>query len=136
MANPTGARRARFKLIPRLLDHIGLAMYSSVPKAISELVANSYDANATEVRINLTSTDGELTSVVIADNGDGMSTDDIEKFYLALGHNKREATRSKANGQRKPIGSKGIGKLAGLGIAKTMEVISNRDGIQTTLTIS
>ena len=43
----------KFRILPRLLDHIGLAMYSSVPKAISELVANSYDANATEVFVAL-----------------------------------------------------------------------------------
>src|SRR5438067_3371533 len=109
-------RRIGFKLGPRLLDHTGLAMYSSIPKAISELVANSYDANAIEVRINVSLKDDAIEQITIADNGDGMSPEELENRYLALGYNRRDVVG--ASTKRKPIGSKGIGKLAGLGIAK------------------
>ena len=46
------------------------------PTAIAELVDNSIEANATEVSINV-EFDGENSWVMIADNGDGMSSDKL-----------------------------------------------------------
>ena len=43
------ARRLRdlkFIVATRMLDHIGVSMYSKYPKAIGELVVNGYDADA------------------------------------------------------------------------------------------
>jgi hypothetical protein len=45
--------KAEFVLSPRILDHLGIAAYNSVRKCLGELVANSYDADAREVRITL-----------------------------------------------------------------------------------
>jgi hypothetical protein len=122
MSASESSKMVKFRILPRLLDHIGLAMYSSVPKAISELVANSYDANAPEVYVDFVEKDGKLHEILITDTGDGMSPQALEGAYLALGYNKRQSPRNGT--QRKPIGNKGIGKLAGLGIARTMEVSS------------
>jgi len=47
----------RFKVVPRLLDHFGIAMYNTVPKAIAELCANAYDADAS--RVDITYSDEE-----------------------------------------------------------------------------
>jgi histidine kinase/DNA gyrase B/HSP90-like ATPase len=77
------ARDVKFRVLPRLLDHIGLAMYSSVPKAISELVANSHDAHASEVFIDFTEKAGRLEEIVIRDNGHGMSPEALESAYLS-----------------------------------------------------
>lgn len=134
MPEPEAHELVKFRILPRLLDHIGLAMYSSVPKAISELVANSYDASASEVYVDLVEKNGELDEIVITDTGDGMSRETLEGAYLALGYNKRQANRTNSN--RKPIGSKGIGKLAGLGIARNMEVSSTNNGRKVTISIS
>src|SRR5690349_7025693 len=111
MSQAQPARAVKFKVLPRLLDHIGLAMYSSVPKAISELVANSYDAEASEVFIEFEEKDGQLERIIIHDNGHGMSPETLESAYLALGYNRRQKPARKSN--RQPIGNKGIGKLAG-----------------------
>jgi len=130
--------KVKFKILPRLLDNIGLAMYSSVPKAISELVANSYDADATEVFINII-TDaktGKITEITIVDNGEGMSAYEIKNVYLSLGYNKRKDVKKTNKYERKPIGNKGIGKLAGLGIAQNMKVISCKNGEKSILEIN
>ncbi len=36
-----------------VLDHLGLNLYSNIPAVISEVVANSWDADATEVSIDI-----------------------------------------------------------------------------------
>jgi hypothetical protein len=39
-------RDLKFMVATRMLDHIGVSMYSKYPKAIGELVVNGYDADA------------------------------------------------------------------------------------------
>jgi Histidine kinase-, DNA gyrase B-, and HSP90-like ATPase len=98
------------------------------------LAANAYDADATELTITLPDTIDDSASIELQDNGLGMTPDDIAEKFLFIGRNKRE------DGQRSPggrliIGSKGIGKLAGFGVASIVEVLSWRDGILSTVTI-
>lgn len=133
MSGSAMERSVKFRILPRVMDHIGLAMYSSVPKAISELVANSYDANASEVFVDFTQLESGLSEIVITDNGDGMTPETIENAYLTLGYNKRN---TRASGGRRPIGNKGIGKLAGMGIATAMEVTSVKNGKKTSVLIT
>ncbi len=122
----------RFLVEPRLLDHFGVAMYNTLEKAIAELAANGYDADASEVQITVDSDE-----IVIADNGRGMTAKEVEQDYLRLGRDRRaDEEREKTSKRKRPIiGHKGIGKLAGLGIAETMIVTTTRRQERTTLTI-
>lgn len=122
----------RFTVEPRLLDHFGIAMYNSVPKAISELAANAYDADASRVDINYSD-----EAISIVDNGDGMTPADLEDHYLRLGRDRREDADGgeTTTGGRPVIGNKGIGKLAGFGIARTMIVRTWRERLETTITL-
>ncbi|WP_461186266.1 ATP-binding protein, partial [Trueperella pyogenes] len=52
--------------------HLGRKLYTSSPSALAELVANSYDAYATKVWIKM---ERQGDSIIIADNGIGMSLD-------------------------------------------------------------
>lgn len=122
----------RFLVEARLLDHFGLAMYNTLEKAIAELAANSYDADASEVQVTISENE-----IVVADDGQGMTPEEVQKNYLRLGRDRRAAEhREKTSVRSRPIiGHKGIGKLAGLGIAETMVVKTRREGKSTTLTI-
>lgn len=127
-------KSAFFKFSPRILDHLGVAAYNSLQKCLSELAVNAFDADATELSIALPDTIDDIASIEITDNGVGMTADDIEDKFLFVGRNKRE------HGQRTPggrlmIGSKGIGKLAGFGIADLVELISWKDGLQSVVRI-
>jgi len=120
----------RFTVEPRLLDHFGIAMYNTVPKAIAELCANSYDADATSVEINYAK-----DSIAIVDNGFGMSKSELADHYLRLGRDRRDtggAGEITKKG-RAVIGNKGIGKLAGFGIAQTMLVRTWKKGEETSI---
>lgn len=119
----------KFKVEPRLLDHFGIAMYNTVPKAIAELCANAYDADATRVKITYSGDE-----IKIVDNGVGMSTADLENNYLRLGRDRREDESKEITARGRPvIGNKGIGKLAGFGIAQTMVVQSRKGKAETTI---
>lgn len=107
------------------IKHLGLHMYSTLPPVIGELVSNAWDADATEVRVNIPTghmTDG--SEIVVVDNGAGMTDEQVRKAYLVVGRDRRDDEgRDTSVGRLRPLmGRKGIGKFAGFGIAVEMEV--------------
>ena len=72
----------------------------------------------------------EIT-IVIEDRGHGMSRTDLDKKFLFAGRRRRKE-EPQAHGRspkgRPLMGRKGLGKLAGFGVAKIIEVISRKEG--------
>ncbi len=68
----------------------------------------------------------EGTTIVIKDNGCGMSRLDLQKKFLIAGRRRREEDDSKYRtpGGRIIMGRKGLGKLAGFGVAQVITIIS------------
>jgi signal transduction histidine kinase len=70
-----------------VLNHLGINLYSSVPAVLSEAVANSWDADATKVDIEIDEDDKEIS---IEDNGHGMNEEQVNKRYLHVGYRRRK----------------------------------------------
>lgn len=70
----------RFKISSALKDLIGKDLITNDNVAIFELVKNSYDAYATKVEITF-----EEDKIIIADNGKGMTFNDVRDKWLFLG---------------------------------------------------
>ena len=101
-----------------ILNHLGFNLYSNVPAVLSEVVANSWDADATEVDIQI-----ENGKITITDNGDGMTRDDINGKYLFVGYERRKGKKNKKTQKgRDVMGRKGIGKLSVFSIANHIRV--------------
>lgn len=112
------------KILGRTLEHLGVQMYKQRNTAVTELVANCWDAGADNVYITLPnpeSYDPESSKIVIEDDGCGMDDTAIEKDYLVIGKNRRQTSGDTVN-DRPVMGRKGIGKLAGFGIANKMTI--------------
>lgn len=107
-----------------VLKQLGIYLYSTVPPVISEAVANSWDADADEVEINISNDE-----IVIEDNGHGMTIEDANKKYLFIGYERRKDKGEITDKwKRKAMGRKGIGKLSLFSIAKVVEVHSVKAG--------
>lgn len=128
-------RKYKMTVAGQLFKHLGLQMYSGAVPAISELISNAYDAMAKNVWIELpTHTSIESNDeIVVTDDGHGMSYDECNNRYLSVGRDRRSNQNEwtkEYNGldSRKVQGRKGIGKLAGFGIADLIDVrsIKNR----------
>ena len=105
-----------------ILDHLGVNLYSDIPPVLSEAVANSWDADATEVDIDI---DTKVRKIIITDNGHGMTLDDMNNKYLTVGYDRRNDDKERGiTRPRRVMGRKGIGKLALFSIADTVEVQS------------
>ena len=108
-----------------VIEHLGLKLYQNRPtNVVAELVSNGWDANASEVWINLHTAmaAGDDRYIAVGDSGDGMTLDDLGKSYLVIGKPKDRSASLSA--RRYPMGRKGIGKLAPFGIARTVEVLT------------
>jgi len=101
------------------IKHLGVKMYSNMPPALAELIANAYDACATEVHVRLYD-EGEK-KVIVEDNGTGMSFAEVNDYFLRIGRNRREEGQ-KSSCDRIPTGKKGLGKLALFGIGDTINI--------------
>lgn len=100
-------RVIEFSIANKAATHLGKKLYNSNPPALAELVANSYDAYATRVDINI---DGGF--IYVADNGRGLDINELREKYAKIGRSKIPETPINNLQERKPMGQKGIGKLA------------------------
>lgn len=112
------------------IKHLGLQMYSTLPSVIGELVANSWDADATKVEITIPNEAiGPSSEIVLRDDGIGMSDDDVRHKYLIIGRDRRDEEKADHTPARRPImGRKGIGKFSAFGIAREIAVESVKKG--------
>lgn len=123
------------KFEPQTIEHLGIKMYSILPNAMAELIANAYDAEATVVNIKLFD-DNDRKKILIIDNGGGMSFKEIDEKFLIIGKKRREDDNGwSPNKKRKVTGRKGLGKLAFFGIGDTITVRTRKDGICTEFTM-
>ncbi len=121
---------------PHTIEHLGIKMYSVLPNAIAELIANSYDAEATCVYIKLYDNEGKR-KISITDNGIGMSFDEINKNFLRIGRKRRINDNGLSfNKIRKVTGRKGLGKLAFFGIGDTIRITTFQGGECTCFTLN
>ena len=134
-------KKYRLVISSTVIDKLGVKLYDKAADVVSELVANSYDADATGVKVTIPL--GEFLAIkrgktvkskgleiVVEDNGHGLSDQQANDFYLKVGVDRRkDPSRGKDPTQsrelcRPVMGRKGIGKLAAFGICKTIEVWS------------
>ena len=120
------------------VDKLGVKLYDKVSAVIGEIIANSYDADATEVIVEAPmgqylaskikgKTIDKGFKIIIKDNGIGIPQDKVNKFYLRVGSERRkdpERGDVSPKFRRKVMGNKGVGKLAPFGSCQIIEVIS------------
>jgi uncharacterized protein (TIGR02391 family) len=127
------ASDSRFELRfdPRTIKHLGVKMYSTLPPALAEIISNSYDADAGEVSVTLFEEGGRPQKIEVADDGTGLSSEDINKKLLVIGRDRRaeDGDLPSKKYERLPTGKKGLGKLALFGLAKTITVLTKRNGV-------
>jgi len=128
---PKGRQKRKYKMRVSggLVKQLGLQMYAGAVPAIAELVSNAWDAMSRSVwiEIPLDRTLSPQDQIVVTDDGHGMTYSESNASYLLIGRDRRaaEGDFSRPYGDlppRKLQSRKGIGKLAGFGIANRVEV--------------
>ena len=130
-------KQLQFKVSSALKDLVGKDLITNDNVAIFELVKNSYDAYATKVEIKF----GD-NEIIIADNGKGMSFDDLKNKWLFLGYSaKKDGTEDADNDvkqksyrdkiKRHYAGAKGIGRFSCDRLGKHLSLMTKSEDSHT-----
>lgn len=102
-------------------------LYASPNKAIEELVANSFDAGATQVAVFIPADfNVQGAAIAVLDNGEGMDIAGLKQHWL-IGKSSKRNLKDLPHG-RPQIGKFGIGKLASYVLANRLTHITKRGG--------
>jgi uncharacterized protein (TIGR02391 family) len=125
----TALKKLKMSFDPQTIEHLGIKMYSNMPNAIAELVANAYDADAKVVNINLLDEAGNK-KIEILDDGVGIDFNEVNEKFLRIGRKRREELNGNKSpsGKRKATGKKGLGKLAFFGIGNVIQIHTIKKG--------
>lgn len=108
--------------------------------ALTELVANAWDAGATEVEIFIPDEYGQ--SIIIKDNGVGLSSEEFKSRWMRLGYNRVKNQGKKVEFpkgidlKRFAYGRNGVGRHGLLCFNDEYKVITNKNGKQSTFVIT
>lgn len=114
----------RIRVERRIVNLLSRSLYTDLPRAIREMVSNSYDADATLVKIKI---DRRGKEIMVEDNGNGMSADQFDR-YLRIAGEPIESGDFSPKFQRGRIGHFGVGFLASFPFCDTIEVTSKGQG--------
>ena len=107
----------------RIITILSGSTYNNFPKALKEIITNSYDADASEVRVSV---DVDKETITVEDNGIGMSENDFD-FYLRIA-GKSRSTREYTLAGRKRVGQFGVGFLSVFPFCRTYNIESTKKG--------
>ncbi len=96
----------QFEFSPHLIVLLGEQLIHDKKIALSELVKNSYDADATAVDVDVSQ-----KSITICDDGCGMDINTVKNIWLKPGSSNKQTNDITPKFRRVPIGEKGIGRL-------------------------
>jgi len=115
-----------FTVDSALLEELGQRLVGKPYIALAELVKNGYDADATEVEIDL---DPKADCITVNDNGHGMDFDEFKGFWMRIGSTHKQLQRISRHFERPMTGSKGVGRLAAQYLAEELflSTISEND---------
>jgi signal transduction histidine kinase len=108
---PVRLKDASFSVAARLAMQLGRESISNSRVAIAELVKNAYDADATNVRITFVGLSTSSPSLIIEDDGNGMTEDDIREHWFRIGTDFKLSTGKSPRKKRVLTGEKGLGRL-------------------------
>lgn len=102
----------RFSVDARHIHRLGFELVGRQETALSELIKNAYDADATEVRIDFFNFDKAGGILTIADDGSGMTEETIRNTWMRLSTHDKELSPISEKYKRSRAGRKGIGRFA------------------------
>ncbi len=123
-----------FRISSALKNLIGKELITDEFVAVFELVKNSFDANATNVKVIFENQyNPKEARIVIVDNGKGMDEADLKNKWLFVGYSaKREELenddyRDKIKSKRIFAGAKGVGRFSCDRLGESLNLITIKD---------
>jgi histidine kinase/DNA gyrase B/HSP90-like ATPase len=167
VSDPENPGPLKIEVSPNIVEHLGINLYTTLPRVLVEFVANAYDADSPYAAITADlpaiakarevmrhAYHGEIAAgtkptplaeqtlpanltITVEDRGHGMTRLDLQNKFLRIGRKRRKAEASaQSPAGRAVMGRKGIGKLAGFGAARILEVVTKTENDEFALKIT
>lgn len=121
--------KSYFEPTGRLIMSIGKDLIKDLPAALVELVKNSYDADASYVKITYIKNEEGL-NIIVEDDGHGMSQETVLDAWMVPSTDYKLKKKNSPKG-RVYQGRKGIGRYAVSLLGNKLKLITTRDGMET-----
>ena len=120
----TDPNSIRFTVDADLISRLGKELVARQETALSELVKNAYDADATKVTIRFIETDAVGGTLIVEDNGTGMDRDQLVDGFMRISSNMKKEKPYSDIYKRKKAGRKGIGRFAVQRLGAKLEILT------------
>lgn len=119
------ATNVRFSVDAGIINRLGKELVGKHETAVSELVKNAFDADATEVHLIFKNAWNAGGTLVIEDNGTGMTRDQLINGFMRLSSSDKIHNPISEKYKRTRAGRKGIGRFATQRLGSKLTIITN-----------
>jgi signal transduction histidine kinase len=114
----------RFSVDAGIIDRLGKELVARHETAVSELVKNAYDADATKVVITFKESYIVGGTLEIEDNGLGMTKEQLINGFMRLSSSDKLHFPRSPRFERKRAGKKGIGRFSAQRLGKKLTIVT------------
>lgn len=114
----------RFSVDAGIINRLGMELVARHETAVSELVKNAYDADATKVKILFKDSSSNGGTLEIHDNGLGMTKEQLINGFMRLSSSEKLHFPMSTRYNRKRAGKKGIGRFSAQRLGKKLTIIT------------
>ncbi|MEE4612301.1 sensor histidine kinase [Serratia marcescens] len=127
----------RFSVDAKLVERLGEQLVAKKTTALSELVKNAYDADATTAVVDFIGTEQPGGKINIQDSGNGMSFDELVNGFMKISTSDKSENPVSPKYSRPRAGKKGIGRFSAQKIGSSLKIITkkNNDNFYTCIEI-
>ncbi|MGR2881305.1 sensor histidine kinase [Vibrio vulnificus] len=116
----------RFTVDAKLVERLGEQLVAKKTTALSEIVKNAYDADASSVEVEFSHTDQPGGRITVFDDGCGMSYEELVKGFMTISTSDKVSNPISKLYSRPRAGKKGIGRFSAQKIGKKLKLITKR----------
>lgn len=113
-----------FRVDAGLIDRLGRELVGRSETAVSELIKNSYDADASFVDVKFINTKNIGGTLRIIDNGLGMTINQLIKGFMTISSTDKIHNPKSEKFKRSKAGRKGIGRFATQRLGRQLTIIT------------
>ena len=123
-----------FTIDAGLIQRLGYELVGRAETAVSELIKNSYDADATIVDVDFVNTSVSGGTLIISDNGLGMTKQQLINGFMRISSTDKLHNPKSIRFNRTKAGKKGIGRFAAQRLGEQLIIVTqtkdSEDAIQ------
>ncbi|MBD0786380.1 sensor histidine kinase [Vibrio sp. Y2-5] len=117
----------RFTVDAKIVERLGEQLVAKKTTALSELIKNAYDADASRVTVEFVDTGYPEGTIKITDNGQGMNFEELVSGFMTISTSDKVYNPTSNKYLRARAGKKGIGRFSAQKIGKKLKLITKKE---------